>query len=183
MFRGPKVVKRCSRGHVMDLALSSCPRCTGRRERKNKGRQLDDATVIVEPADDPLGKTVVHDRRRAAPAPSEGPALVATLGPLAGREIPLAHGKTRIGKSPRRAPDGTRPEDGWAVVAVPEDRYMSKDHASVNLGSGGLVVTDPGSTNGTFVNGAKIAGLAVLQDGDEVRMGESVFKVRLPRRE
>ncbi len=34
-----------------------------------------------------------------------------------------------------------------------------------------------GSTNGTFVNGEKIAGRALLQEGDRILVGTSIIKV------
>jgi hypothetical protein len=40
-------------------------------------------------------------------------------------------------------------------------------------------VEDQGSRNGTFVNGARTSGLAALADGDELRLGTVVVRVRL----
>jgi len=80
----------------------------------------------------------------------------------------LAPGVYRIGKAPRDLPDSKS-------IVVPGDKWMSKDHAVVIVEPGQVVLTDPGSTNGSFVNGEKVS-RAELQNGDELRLGESVFR-------
>jgi hypothetical protein len=61
------------------------------------------------------------------------------------------------------------------------DAGVSRRHAAVRRGPEGTwVVTDLGSTNGTKVNGRRIAGEHTLQDGDEVTVGSTTlrFEVR-----
>ena len=139
-------------------------------------RDLTQETVFEAPREAGVEETRVGTTSRSgdAPAPQApaGPALTATAGPLAGQVLPLEPGVTKIGKAPRAA-------GGLRILAVAGDRYMSKDHAILTLGSAALVLSDSGSTNGTFVNGARVT-RTVLQDGDELRMGESTFRVRLP---
>ncbi len=176
MFRRRKVVKRCPKGHEMEPTWRRCPRCRGGRVPLQRARDLAEATVFEAPGEGPVDATRVGSasQSREPAAPQEtGPALVGTAGPVAGREFPLAMGMTRIGKAPKPASD-------TVLIAVPEDRYMSKEHATLTLGSAALVLSDPGSTNGTFVNGSRV-NRALLQDGDELRLGESAFRVRLPR--
>ena len=43
------------------------------------------------------------------------------------------------------------------------------------------MITDLNSTNGTWVNGARIAGPTVMRPGDEVRLGDSVCRLESPR--
>jgi hypothetical protein len=175
MFHRPKVVKRCPQGHVMQLSWRRCPRCSGGRVPLVKARDDAEQTVFSAPAGASVEETRVGGASLARGTPVQAPAvptLAATAGPLAGQEFPLRTGQTRIGKAPRGGSD-------VAVIAAPADRYMSKEHAALTLGSAALVLNDPGSTNGTFVNGSRVS-RAVLKDGDELRMGETVFKVRLP---
>lgn len=47
----------------------------------------------------------------------------------------------------------------------------SRRHAEVRPGEGGHRVRDLGSTNGTRLNGAPLAGEAALADGDELDLG------------
>jgi len=55
------------------------------------------------------------------------------------------------------------------------DHGVSRAHASIATRENGAVVTDLDSTNGTFVNGRRIATQA-LRDGDELRFGNTVMR-------
>jgi len=70
-----------------------------------------------------------------------------------------------------RAPDR-------AQFAVPHDNHMSGVHFAVECGPSGCRVVDKKSTNGTFLNGAKIQE-AMLATGDEIKSGQTVFVVRI----
>jgi pSer/pThr/pTyr-binding forkhead associated (FHA) protein len=58
-----------------------------------------------------------------------------------------------------------------------DDPQVSRRHAMVRIGAGGLQVEDLGSSNGTFVNGTRIAGPTPLRPGDEVRLGDTMLRV------
>jgi len=47
----------------------------------------------------------------------------------------------------------------------------SRRHASIGWHEGRVVLRDLGSTNGTFLNGERIAGEAALASGDRIRIG------------
>jgi hypothetical protein len=209
---GRKIVKRCAKGHVMELAWRRCPRCTGRSARTETGRDITEQTIIAAPAEARADETRIvtpsitrapvarpasapaaasarasadsraaASTRGSAPAPALPPPpppaplakLVITAGPLAGRTLDLDAGVYRIGKAP---PEGADAKN----LTFPGDRFMSKVHAVLTLGTAQLVLSDPGSTNGTLVNGERVSRV-VLKDGDEVRMGESLFRVELRR--
>jgi hypothetical protein len=58
------------------------------------------------------------------------------------------------------------------------DSEISRVHARIyHDPSGQLMVEDLGSTNGTFVNGARIAGATPLRSGDQVRVGQTTMSV------
>lgn len=58
------------------------------------------------------------------------------------------------------------------------DPLVSRRHAElVSSGGGGLRVSDLGSSNGTFVNGRPVGGEHDLAEGDEVRIGDTTWKV------
>ncbi len=61
-------------------------------------------------------------------------------------------------------------------VVVP-DEQVSRRHAEIEERNGGLIVSDLGSSNGTFVNGTRIASPQSLQPGDTVQVGTTVLKV------
>jgi pSer/pThr/pTyr-binding forkhead associated (FHA) protein len=165
-----KIIKRCPKGHRMEPTWRRCPKCTGRPPLDVAARDLSDATVYDHPLDEADEGTAAREVPASSPAPSRV-VLVVTAGPLAGDERLLAPGTTKIGKAPTAG-------GGAHVIAIPDDRFLSREHAQLTLGGAALVLRDPGSTNGSFVNGARVSS-AVLGDGDEVRMGESVFRIRI----
>ncbi len=65
-----------------------------------------------------------------------------------------------------------------ADFAVSHDNFMSSVHFAVECGREGSRVKDRKSSNGTFLNGARITE-AALSNGDEIRSGRTVFAVRI----
>lgn len=61
---------------------------------------------------------------------------------------------------------------------VLQDRAVSRVHASIERVTGGWVVQDLGSRNGTFVNGVRVVGPRALRSGDEIRFGSAVTTFR-----
>jgi pSer/pThr/pTyr-binding forkhead associated (FHA) protein len=58
------------------------------------------------------------------------------------------------------------------------DPELSRRHARVSTGSSGeLLIEDLGSTNGTVVNGHKIAAPTPIRSGDKIELGGSVLEV------
>lgn len=58
------------------------------------------------------------------------------------------------------------------------DTSVSRTHARFEYARDGYAVTDQGSANGTWVNGARVA-RALLSPGDTVELGESTFRFDL----
>src|SRR5438034_4365534 len=54
---------------------------------------------------------------------------------------------------------------------------VSRRHAKISSTDAEVYIQDMGSTNGTFVNGEKINGRAVLHEGDRILVGTSIIKV------
>jgi ABC-2 type transport system ATP-binding protein len=96
------------------------------------------------------------------------PVLVLVAGQQAGTELPVG-GQVVVGRDP-----------GVADVVLDGDTEISRRHASFAAAGAGLTVQDLGSTNGTFVNGRRLAQDAVtLGNGDRVELGETVIEIRL----
>ena len=53
------------------------------------------------------------------------------------------------------------------------DEFASARHARIEMRGDGVWVQDLDSTNGTYVNGARVAGAQRLDAGDVVRVGET----------
>ena len=57
---------------------------------------------------------------------------------------------------------------------VINDPEVSRKHARLTAQTGGYVLEDMGSTNGTFVNGQRLLGPHLMRDGELVSFGENV---------
>jgi pSer/pThr/pTyr-binding forkhead associated (FHA) protein len=74
-------------------------------------------------------------------------------------------GSTTIGRSP-------------ATDIQIEDQFASSRHARIYERDGNLFIEDMGSTNGTYLNRAKVTAPAPLQPGDQLAIGKTVVEVR-----
>ncbi|MFD6431965.1 FHA domain-containing protein [Streptomyces venezuelae] len=54
---------------------------------------------------------------------------------------------------------------------------VSRAHAELRRQGGVWVLRDLGSTNGTSVNGRRVTGAAIVQDGDSVSFGRMAFRL------
>ena len=63
--------------------------------------------------------------------------------------------------------------DASADITVP-DRAISRRHARLSHDEDGVWLEDLGSTNGTYVNGARVTNRCRLHNEDEVKLGDSV---------
>lgn len=63
------------------------------------------------------------------------------------------------------------------AIALGADEYASARHARVEPLRDGVWIVDLGSTNGTYVNEQPVEGRERLQDGDVVRVGETLLRV------
>lgn len=61
---------------------------------------------------------------------------------------------------------------------VLEDPYASDFHARLVFQAGQVRLQDLGSTNGTYVNGERMAAPMSLQPGDQVRIGQTIMELR-----
>ena len=57
------------------------------------------------------------------------------------------------------------------------DAEISRRHARLTFQGGKYILEDLGSTNGTFVNGQRLAGPRVLKPGEVVSFGEQIVLV------
>lgn len=103
--------------------------------------------------------------RPSAQAKVKGTKLLVVEGPLKGTVIPLSAGQVTIG----RAPDST---------LVIDDDYASSRHARVYPSEGTWVIEDLGSTNGTWIDRARITNPTVLPVGAPVRIGRTTLELR-----
>jgi hypothetical protein len=65
---------------------------------------------------------------------------------------------------------------------VVDDQFVSAEHAVLTYRGRTWYVEDLDSTNGTFVNGARVEGVAPLGYGDELQIGQVRLRLDRPRR-
>jgi pSer/pThr/pTyr-binding forkhead associated (FHA) protein len=65
---------------------------------------------------------------------------------------------------------------------VLEDDFVSATHATLTFRGRTWYVEDAGSTNGTFVNGNAVDGLAPIAFGDELQLGQVRLRLGRPQR-
>ena len=82
-----------------------------------------------------------------------------------GKEIALASGPVKIGREP----------DNHIVIS---DSSVSRYHATISVGPTAAVLTDNGSSNGTYVANQRVSTARVLNEGDRVRFGDVEFRFR-----
>jgi hypothetical protein len=87
--------------------------------------------------------------------------FVMRSGPTPGVTFPLEGDQLTIGR------------DSSNAVAI-NDPEVSRKHSRLSFQGGKYVLEDLGSTNGTFVNGQRLAGPIVLKAGDVVSLGEQI---------
>jgi len=103
---------------------------------------------------------------KAPKAPRSGVrSLVVVEGALAGTVVPLGAADVTIG----RAPDST---------IVLDDDYASNAHARLSLVNGTWVVSDLGSTNGTWIDRQRIVAPTQLLVGHQLKVGRTVLELR-----
>jgi len=91
--------------------------------------------------------------------------LVVTEGALAGTTVGLGTSELTLG----RADDST---------LVLTDDYASSRHARLVPGDTAWMVEDLGSTNGTYLNGAKVVRPTPVPVGAPIRIGKTVLELR-----
>lgn len=86
-------------------------------------------------------------------------------GDRAGQSIALDKRELTIGRS----------EDSDLVI---DDEFASTNHAKLILTNNDWLIQDLNSTNGTFLDGARVGTPAVLRLNTPVRIGKTVFELR-----
>ena len=88
--------------------------------------------------------------------------LEVKAGPMSGEKIVIRTGETvTFGRAA-----------GRANFALPHDTFMSGVHFVVECGPQGPFLRDRNSSNGTFLNGARVKD-SPLTNGDEIRTGQT----------
>ena len=82
-----------------------------------------------------------------------------------GDEFPLNSAPVTIGRG------------GQNDLVLDGDEFASSRHARIEVRGDGVWVQDLDSTNGTYVNGSRVAGAQRLDAGDVLRVGETDLRI------
>ena len=93
-----------------------------------------------------------------------GTRLVCVQGPYAGQSFPLSHAPATIGRAPEQS------------IPLPADTSISRLHARITYADGRHLLADGGSSNGTFVNGSRVADARPLSSGDTIVLGDTALR-------
>jgi hypothetical protein len=66
---------------------------------------------------------------------------------------------------------------GGCTLVLADDTFVSQVHARVFPDKSRLCVEDLGSTNGTYVNGSRLSGVARVRRGDHVQFGQTLVEI------
>jgi hypothetical protein len=116
-----------------------------------------------QPGPQELESPVPPARRTRRPR-GEPRVLAIVQGPQTGEMAELEPGLVLIGRS----------ADCQLVL---DDDYVSTRHARVVASENGLYIEDLGSTNGTYVNGARITAPTAISLSDSLRIGKTMLKL------
>jgi hypothetical protein len=129
-------------------------------DRGNFGNNLEDDTVVGTSAHESLDETYVPTRRRSATEVI----FWVQEGDRRGKWYPVQSG-TIIGRK------------GTGLVL--DDDQASGTHAKITVDKGQYYIWDFGSSNGTYVNGKRIREATLLEENDKVKIGKTVFVVKI----
>jgi ABC-type multidrug transport system ATPase subunit/pSer/pThr/pTyr-binding forkhead associated (FHA) protein len=146
-----KLERRGTVWHYVDMGSTNGTFVNGQRVQS---AVLQDGDILR--IGDPQGNTVGLTFRAAGAAGAPAPIAASTIrlgGPILGAKTSLTIGRNPQADIPLHTP------------------IVSWHHARLDRTSQGHVITDLGSTNGTFVNGQRLARPHLLRQGDVVQIG------------
>jgi pSer/pThr/pTyr-binding forkhead associated (FHA) protein len=138
------------------------PAMRERRDQDTEVTKADKPTSQTHNKPKPVKKAGTSSSRASATAPKLG--LKVSAGLNMGTLYPLKKRRNVIGR---------RVDAAFPV----QDERASRDHASIEFKKGHFMLTDLQSTNGTFLNNKAVTSSIFIKEGDQIRIGSSVFVV------
>ena len=112
----------------------------------------------------------------AVPLPAPPPSGAGRVSKRREWRLVVVAPETERGRSYPVEGDVTIGRGGGCAVPLTFDTFVSQVHARVTERDGSLWIEDIGSTNGTYVNGQRIAAPTKIGKGDRVQVGETVLE-------
>ena len=131
-----------------------------------------------------IGRTIFTFKAAIAPPPDESvqPPVIPgesgkTMSWLTAEPMTLVRGNDGAEFGLNRSMRIGRDETNELVLKA--DTSASQFHARIELLEGKVTISDLNSHNGTWVNGKRITAPTVLKHGDKIRVGDTVFRLRV----
>jgi hypothetical protein len=109
---------------------------------------------------------------------AEAAALRAELGERTGRFLVVTSPELDQGGTIEITAATTVGRDAGSGIRLDRDEFVSARHARIEPRPDGIWIDDLGSTNGTFVNGARVKRVRALRPGDVVRIGRTELRLQ-----
>jgi len=191
--------KTCANGHNFDATLADCPYCPKPVAKNVVQDNITSAKTVIETPDVEPGKTTLDTKTTKPEKPkitkskvekdkitetNKCPVTMTSgkkpdektkklIGWLVsfdlnpeGADFKLYNGKLKIGKD-------------QSNEIVLDDPDVSDEHVLILCGDNQILLQDELSANGTFVNGNKIDSRVKLKDNDEIKVGQTSFKIKI----
>ncbi|MFV0309122.1 MAG: FHA domain-containing protein [Desertimonas sp.] len=123
-----------------------------------------------------VGYTGEHAATVAATRPSRRKPAKGRGGTVA--RLSVLEPKARRGAVFAVSGDVSIGRDPASTVVIDDDTFVSTHHAKVYVVDGQAMIEDLGSTNGTFHNGNRLHGAALLHRGDRIQFGYTVLEAQ-----
>jgi hypothetical protein len=108
---------------------------------------------------------------------AEADALRAELGVRPARFVVVESPELHRGSAIEVSASTVVGRDATSAIRLDGDDFASARHARIEPRQDGVWVEDLGSTNGTFVNGAKVTSKRLLRTGDALRIGKTELRL------
>lgn len=112
----------------------------------------------------------------AAPAPRRPPAPRSPWGNKNGSRLRVVEPPEQRGQTYELGDELTMGRAGGCQVTI-DDTYVSQLHARLFRREGQYYVEDLGSTNGTYLNRAKVTAPIIIRRGDRLQVGKTVLEL------
>lgn len=122
-----------------------------------------------------IGQELIRFEVMGAPRFVQGVEPMGSPNPGYVGRLSLVIGRESVGNGYPIPPDGMHLGRERGDVIFPEDGYVSGLHCRVHYDGSGCVLTDVGSSNGTFV---RVRGTRTLASGDLLLMGQQLFRLQ-----
>lgn len=141
----------CSKcGQENENRAKFCVRCGAELESREADSTI--SFTSIEEAEEE--EAVVEEE----PLPGERIVLVVKKGPIVGQRFPIESKEITLGRDPQ------------SDIFL-NDITVSRKHAKIATTPDGIIITDVGSLNGTYVNGKRVES-TFLKHGDELQIGK-----------